>query len=79
MAPTPIEPVSVVGLAQISSARHRDPIAAGGRDAAHRDDDGPIRLLEALELAQDDVRRKRAAAAGIDAQHERFDVLVGAR
>ena len=36
---------------------------------------GPL-LISKRPIAQDDVGRKRAAAARIDAEHEGFDVLV---
>src|SRR5690606_19706896 len=56
--------------------RHRDPIAAGRGDAAHRYDDRTPALLEYLDLAKDDLGRERAAAGTVDAQHERFHFFV---
>src|SRR5262245_30292874 len=58
---------------------HRDPVAAGRGDAAHRGDERFARLTQQLELATDDLGGERASAAGIHAQYDRFHVLVVAR
>src|SRR5205807_441276 len=56
---------------------HRDVIAPAGRHAPHAGDDGKALVVaELLQVVKQIIRAADGAAGGIDADHDRLDVLV---
>jgi hypothetical protein len=72
---TPIEPVSVPGWATIASGAHRDEVAAGAGDVAHRRDHRLAVRAQLADLPPDHVRGHVRAAGTVDPQQHGLDVV----
>src|SRR5271170_196575 len=65
------------GVRHDFTSRGCDPVAAGGRDVRHGNDDG-LDLIGQLDFAANYLAADYRTAAGIHAQHDGFDTAIGA-
>ena len=74
----PIEPVERARLRDDDVPRHRDVVAARGRQIAHRHDERLV-LARQHQRAPDHVRGDRRAARAVHAQDDRLDAAIVGR